>query len=716
MAKNPTSSGTGTNSYSEDIDILSLVSVLWRGKWLIGFCMTLTILLGGYQAFVAATPKYVAVATLALQPQNDQVVDIESVVSGASTDTSALNTELVVLRSRTLMRYLVKELNLTEDPEFNAALREPPKFSSGQLRTALREFILSSLGRPEESTTPNADAQLNATIENVRGSISVINQRSTYVFVIRAKTGSPAKSKLIANTLARLYIQDQIDVKFQTTENAINWLSTRVVELEAELEEKEDTLKQRASEIDVTTTEAVEALYQQVRNLRDRLAQAEVDVSGKRNQVAYLEDLRAAEDYDLMAAAVQNPALSRNLAAANNGDQNARRVFLTRFDQSIEQAQSALLRAESQAEALQISLDRLDTNVAQQADQFIALQQLERDTEATRTLYETFLTRLKETSVQRGLHHADSRILSEAIPGGYVEPRKSRILLLSAIMGFVIGAAIIFFRQVRNNKFRTAEDLEAVTGLATHGQIPKMPLRKRNALIPYLRENPTSAAAESIRNMRTSLLLTGGENTPQVILSTSSVPGEGKTTQAVALAYSCSGLGKKVLLIEGDLRRRSLDNYFSAPTGVIAGLTSAVAGDVPVQDCIFTDESTNVDILLGEKSPPVNAADFFSSLAFENFLAELRETYDFIIIDAPPLLVVTDARILARLTDRIMFLVAWDKTDQHQVEASMAQLNLIESNRISPVLSLVDVKGMQRYGYGGRYGAYASYGNKYYSS
>ena len=701
------------NSSSEDIDILSLVSTLWRGKWLIGLCMTLAILFGGYQAFVAATPKYVAVVTLALQPHNDQVVDIESVVSGVSTDTTALNTELVVLRSRTLMRYLVEELNLTEDPEFNVTLREPPKYSSGQLRSALRDMILASLGRKEVSEPPSADEQLNTTIESLRDTISVVNQRSTYVFVIRVKTGSQTKSALIANTLAQLYIQNQIDVKFQTTENAINWLSTRVVELEAELKEKEDALKQKASEMDVTTTEAVEALYQQVRNLRDRLAQAEADASGKRSQVAYLEDLRVKKDFDLMAAAVQDPALSADLDAIRNGDQNAREAFLSRFDLSITQAQTALFRAENQADALQISLEGLDANLAQQVDQFTALQQLERDTEATRTLYETFLTRLKETSVQRGLHRADSRVLSEAIPGSYVEPRKSRILLLAAIIGFVIGSAIIFLRQVRNNKFHTAEGLEEITGLATHGLIPKMPLRKRNTLIPYLKKNPTSAAAEAIRNMRTSLLLSGGETVPQVILSTSSVPGEGKTTQAVALAYSCAGLGKKVLLIEGDLRRRSLGNYFATQSTPATGLISAVTGDAPLQDCIFTDKTTNVDVLFGENSTHVNAADFFSSLAFETFLIKLRETYDFIIIDAPPLLVATDARVLARLVDRIMFLVAWDKTDQRQVEASMAQMKLIEIDRISPILTLVDVKRMQRYGYSNGYGAF---GEKYYSS
>jgi succinoglycan biosynthesis transport protein ExoP len=700
---------------SGDLDLRAILDTLWRSKWTLLLFICLALLWGGYQAFVAATPKYTASATLVLQARTEQVVDIQSVVSGVSTDLATLNTEIEVMRSGKLLRLLLDELSLDEDPEFNAVLREKPRFSIGQLRSSIRLLLLSALGQKPKPVEPNTAGQTDAAINALRSAISVVNRRNTYVFVISAKTQNPAKSALIANTLADLYIQDQINIKFKATENATNWLSERVVELEKELEQKEELIKQARAAMSAVSAEAVEAINQQARNLRERLAKANSDRDLQEARVSELNALRDSGDLQAMADAEQDPTLNRLLRLAQDGSDEARAAFLDRFDVNRSQASALLARTDQQASALQASLQQLEESASQQTDRLIRLQQLEREAEATRTLYETFLTRLKETSLQIGLQQADSRVLSDATTGRYVEPRKSRILMLSAVLGFLAGAAMLFVRQMRNNRFLTPEDLKTVsTTIPVLGQIPVIRGNKRHTLIEYLSANPTSATVEAVRNLRTSVLLSALDHPPQVILSTSSIPGEGKTTLTVALAHNLAGLGKKVLLVECDLRRNTLSQYFnrSAPK---QGLVAANLGEIPLEDVVFFDETGGFDVILGQVSQ-INAADFFSSEVFEAFLRGLRERYDFIILDTPPVLVVSDGRILAQLADKLLFSVAWDSTSQAQVQAAMAQLDMVPPEKIGFILSRVDIKGMMRYGYGGQYGAYSTYGNQYYSS
>jgi len=694
----------------DEIDLMELFRALWRGKWLIMLISVVALFAGGYYAFGVAEPQYRSSATLTVEMRTNQVVDIESVISGASTETAALNTEIEIILSRRVLGKVVDELSLSEDPEFNPALRTPSALS--QVVGSVKGLI-SSGEATETAGSSETKSPRDLTIDALRRALSASVQRDTYVFTISATTGDARKSARIVNTLAEQYIEDQIAVKFEATEQAAEWLSTRVTELEENLREREDVLTQARAETDLISAEALEGLNLQAKDLRERLAEMRERAATAQNEVDLLRDLRASDDRAALVEETNDLELRRLLEAIRSGDDDAEAMFDQRVDTLVANAEDVYDRLRGQVEALAASYRNLQDRIDRQSEDLVRIEQMAREVEATRTLYETFLTRLKETNIQRGLQRADSRVLSEAILGGQIAPRTPRILALSLILGAMGGAAIVLLRQFMHNTFRTASDLEAATGLPVLGQIPRMPIKARKDLISYLRDKPTSASAEAIRNLRTSLLLSDIDNPPKVIMSTSALPREGKTTQAISLAQNLAGLNKKVLLIQGDIRRRTLAQYFDhVPKD---GILTALSGEVPLNEVVFHDDQLGADVLMGEKSH-ANPADLFSSDRFSAFLDRAREAYDFVIIDTPPVLVVSDARVIGQHVDAILFSVAWAHTQRGQVIAALREFESVNLRVTGIALGQIDPKGMRRYGYGGKYGAYGAYGKGYYDA
>ncbi|MFY9212133.1 MAG: polysaccharide biosynthesis tyrosine autokinase [Aestuariivita sp.] len=692
----------------DEIDLGALLSTLWRGKWLIALCMTVAILVGGYYAYGMATPLYRSTAVVILETNQDQIVDLQSVATGLSGDTTEINSEIEILRSRGLMGKVVDRLNLTEDPEFNGALRPPG------VRQNAQAWVRSTLGLTsppmdipaEEKARQDRDRTISALIEK----ISVSNIRNSLVFNITATTEQPRKSALIADTLVELYIFNQIEVKFEAMEQATVWLTDRVSELQTSLEVAEARAAEFSAATDLVSVEGLRALERQTKEQRDRIQTAQMNRAA---QAANLAALEAADTRALRAELADDPQLTRFLARADS-DEAIGSAFDLRFDFVLERARQNLVRADQQLEALNASALDLEAQIASQGEDLITLQQLTREAEAIRTLYEYFLTRLNETSAQQGIQQADSRVLSNAvIPLAPSEPRKSMIVALSAILGIMLGAGIVLLRELRNNSFRTAQELEAATGYTVLGQIPEMPVSKRNMLINYLTDKPSSAAVEAVRNLRTSLMLSNVDQPPKIILSTSSVPGEGKTTNALSLAHNLLGLGSRVLLVEGDIRRRTLHEYFNDMPE--KGIVSVLSGEKTLDEAIHRTPGFGADILGGEKSA-VNAADLFASDRFKALIEEMRTKYDAVIIDTPPVLVVPDARLIAQSADAVIFTVRWDSTSKDQVEESMRMFHNSNQRLSGLVLGQISPKGMKRYGYGGKYGAYSAYGSKYYTN
>ncbi|WP_386685016.1 GumC family protein [Loktanella sp. R86503] len=699
----------GYNQAAEDddsIDLMALFGTLWRGKWIILGLSALGVLLAGYYAFVAATPTYRATTQMALVLDQSPIIDIESVMTGVSSDTSSLNTEMEIIRSRELVSRLVDELDLTQDPEFNPALRPATGFSLGKLIGGIKNLVAAP--ELEEELSP-AEIR-NGVVDRVRAVISTSIERQSYIFSISAVTGSPVKSALMTNTLAQIYQDDQIAIKVEGTQTAAVWLSARVSELRTELEEGQNEINDLRSRNAMVSPEAMIALNTQSVELASQQQAAELELERAQEALADIEAVRA-EDIAARALAVNDAQLRSIAATAAAGDAAAIARFDRRFQQLLQQAAGTRDQLALRVSDLQSQIDRLSAQFDLQGEDLIKIQQLERETEATRVLYETFLNRLRETSVQIGIQQADSRVLSEAIKGNYVAPRKGVILVMGLMLGAMLAAAIVLGREMLQNTFRTAEDLENTTRTSVIGQIPKIPAKGRIPTIAYLANKPTSAAAEAVRNLRTSVLMSNIDSPPQVIMMTSSLSAEGKTTTAIALSQNLAGLGKRVLLIEGDIRRRTFSAYFPEALkrpGVLSVIAQFGKEDdrskaATLDQAVFSPSDLHIDVLMGEKSS-INAADVFASSAFSDFMKAARAEYDYIIIDTPPVLLVSDARVIGPHADAIIYVVNWDKTTKTQVNEGLRQLAAVNLKVTGLALTQIDPKGMQRYGYGKGYG------------
>ena len=700
----PVSSLDTQTSPESEIDLMLLFRTLWRGKNLIVLTTIIAILVGGYYAYSIATPLYTTRAVVMLENRQEQVVDIESVMTGLSGDQATVNTEVEVIRSRGLLEKLVLKLGLLNDPEFNKELQPEPVLSV----TGVINFTRGLLGLPQKEKRQLGERDiLDATIDELLKKISVSNIRQSYVFNILATSEDPQKAALIANTLGELYIRDQLEVKFDATAQATEWLTERVTQLQVELEDAESAVKEFVSNTDLVGPESLDALNRQLKDLRERLLKTRAAQLVAQKQADQLRRLAEAGDYEEIVKLRDDRTLRRLFLAQADANDESFQAFEARLAIILQNADQKTAQIVDQINTLRQSIDRLQIQIESQSKDLVELQQLQREAEASRLIYEYFLSRMKETSVQQGIQQADSRVLSYAVvPLRPASPRKAIILFLSAILGVIFGSGMVLLKEYAQNTFRTPEDLEQLSGATVMGQIPIIPARNRKKVLKYLTDKPTSAAAEAIRNLRTSILLSNVDKPPKIIMSTSSIPGEGKTTQSLALAQNLSGLGKRVLLVEGDIRRRTFTEYFELKGK--QGLLAVLSGEASLEDVAIYNEDLKADILIGEKSA-INAADVFSSDKFHKFLDDLRKKYDYVIIDTPPVLAVPDARVIGQSVDSILYTVKWDSTTRRQVSEGLKSLRSVGAAVTGLVLAQINERGMKRYGYGDSYGAYGDY-------
>jgi len=594
-------------------------------------------------------------------------------------------------------------MNLIEDPEFNRSLVEPGRIA--RLRMMLT-------GR-ERREMPEGNELRNRVIDVVSRRFSVSGSRNSRAFEVSVLTTDREKSAEMINTLAAIYIDNQIRRKLDDATRAIACLSERTAELEASVESLEQELARRIDTSNVVDAELLQAQNFQLRDLRERIEDAQSRLAEDRALRAAFDEAANFEELVTMLEASADGRFAGIVQRYRTGRlaQDAAQVALAGIAEDMDED---IRRNETQLATLSGSAETLTAQLSVQSDELIAIQQLEREVEASRLLYQTFLTRLQEASIQQGLESADSFVLSEAVPRAASSPRVTRMMAIALILGGILGCGFVLLREWRFAGFRTSDEVRSVTGAAVLGTLPSMAVRGRKNVLEYLKTKPNSVFAEAVRNLRTSILMVNPDAEPQVILVTSSIPAEGKTTLSLSLSRYLGSLeDRRVLLLEADIRRQTLRAYVAEyrPAGV--KLLAVLLGKAKLEDYDLLDPDPGVEVLRGS-GVEFNAAELFESRRFSDLITKLRETYDHIVIDSPPVLAVPDARVLTRYADATIFAVRWGSTSRTQVRQGLDMLKSVGHPVDGTVLTQVDQRKMKSYGYGGQYG-YDGYSSGYYA-
>jgi polysaccharide biosynthesis transport protein len=345
----------------------------------------------------------------------------------------------------------------------------------------------------------------------------------------------------------------------------------------------------------------------------------------------------------------------------------------------------------------------------------VRLNELQRNADSTRTLYQSFLDRFKQTSAQQGIEGSDAVIVSQAQPPtAPSSPNVPKGLLVAVALGLISGFAAVFLAEALQNGFSTSEELEGALGLPVLASIPllsstvKKAADKKIAPVDYVVDRPFSAFPEAFRNLRTSIEAASPTGAVKTIVMTSALPDEGKTTSAICLGRTMALAGSKVVLVDCDLRRKGLSRAFGSPE---AGLLEVLDGRMPLEKALVRDEKSEAFILpLGKAG--FTAKNVFGSHEMDELLKTLQRSFDFVVLDGAPVLPVADTRILAPKADAVVMLARWRKSPKRAVESALRELAAVGAPIVGAAFTQVDVQEQAKSGYGDAgyyYRAYSRY-------
>lgn len=728
----------GGRSLAEQLDLRRLFNV-FRRRLRLFIAVAGLIFVAAILLTFTATPKYTATANVMLDTRQEQVVNMEAVLSGLPADSATVDTEVEVLKSRRLAERVMEALNLDEDPEFNGELKE-----DGPLEPVTDAIagLLASATPEEVADNPVAQQKIRErVVDNVLAGLSVRRSGLTYVINVSYESESPTKAAAIANKFAELYLLEQLEAKFDATQQATTWLNERLEGLRQQVLTDEAAVQQYKIANNLLSAAGTNLTEQEISNYNQSLADARAEVAAAEARLnTARRQLAAGSAGDDLGEALNSVVIQRlreqrvTISAkvadlqGRYGDRHpemltARRQLADVDEQIQAEIQRIISNLEAQVQvarqragAISGSLSTARGTLAGNNQALVRLNELERTAEASRTLYESYLNRYKETSSQQGIEESDARIVSNAaIPLDQSSPKVPLNLALGLVLALGAGLGAVILAEMLDAGLATAEDVEQRLGVNYLGAIPLLSSvaeGRPSAPIDYVVEKPLSSFAEAFRNLRASVIYSRLGESVKVVAITSALPGEGKTTTSVCLARSAAQQGHRVLLVDCDLRRRSVNRLMGKEPD--KGLIEVLAGEASLSDVLQVDGVTGVQLLPLAKSS-LTPKDVFGSAAMDRLLDELRRSYDLVILDTAPVLPVADTRVLAPKADAVVFLARWRKTPEHAIQNAFRQLLGTGAHLGGVALTQVDMKMQQKYGYGDPGYYYAEY-KKYYVS
>jgi capsular exopolysaccharide synthesis family protein len=703
---------------TDDVGLGEILTVIRRRISVLGGIVFAALVMAGLALFLL-TPRFTGEVLILIESQENNSVSLDSVVAGLSGDAESVQSEAYVLGSRALADRVVQRMNLENDREFNEALSD------------------SAARRPDAGL---ATAQeYSKLLDRFQERLEITPQENSRVIAVRFSSENPQKAADIANALADEYIQSRLETKFEIAERANSWLGKRIESLREKLAEDETKIEAMRQEYGLLEGNGFTLATQQLVELNTQLVMARTaraEAEARLRQTRRLVDTAggvgsASEVLDsplIQRLREQEIEVERRVAELSSelGELHPRMVQLraesldlqTRIKSEVSKIVTGLQNqvdiARARERSLQTSLNESKGTVGAGNQNNIKLQALQREADAARALLDTMLAREKETLYQKdmGFQQPDVDVFSPAtIPAEPSFPSKGIVIGLALMGSLFLGLMAILILELLDSGFRSGEQFEQVTGTPSIGFVPMINKPDNySSLAAYVAGRPGAAFGESVRTLNWSLSLAFPDKPPQVVLITSSVPGEGKSTIASSLATVQSVAGQRVVLIDADIRRPACHEI----TGVEKepGLTNVLAGEVDINNVLQASAWSSLKVIPAGM-PTMHATNVLGSKKMAALLDVMRDKFDLIVIDSPPLMAAADARILSRLSDATILAVRWGSTRRQAVKMSVRQLLAAGAPLAGGLLTMVNAKKHAQYSYGDS-GAYAGELEKYY--
>ena len=671
-----------------------------------------------------------------LDPGNQKLLGAANLIPELSLDSGNVDSQLSLIRSTNLLRHVVEATKLTQDPEFGAAVA-PGLFA-----------LIKSWFSREPEAEPNAapvssDAiapDVLRAIGGLRNALEVTRVQRTYVISIAVTSEVPVKAARLANAVADAYVVDQLNARYDAAKTAANWLAQRMEGMREQVKTSEEAVANFRREHGLVTTSSEGKLTineQQLSDLNGKLVTARAETAAHR--AAYEQAVQMQEhggSLQTVSEVVRSPVISQlrsqqALAAQKIAELSSRynndhplvvraRAELRDVNNSIANETGRIIVnlkneydvAKAREDSLQQSLNQISGASGLDNSVGIRLRELERINATNKTLFESFLSQAKITGAQSTFDVRDSRIISPASkPGSPSFPKKNLVLALALVVGALVGIGGGVALDMLNSGFTTNREIEEKLGIPVLASIPLLTAAERTVngkiLEPaiYCHTKPLSRYAEAVRTLRMGVQMADVDDPAKVVLVTSSIPQESKSTIALSLAYSALKAGLRTVIIDGDLRHPTVSKFFGLEKA--PGLVDLLAGTHGGEQTIVSRDGLTI-VPAGSKSQ--NPPDLLGSARMKALVEKLRETHDYVIIDSPPVGPVIDAKVAMQLADKVIFAVRWQSTTREMVAQSIDGLNA-GRKLAGIVLGVVDESKVPRYG---RYSYYSSYHYKSY--
>lgn len=659
----------------------ALWHAIWRHRRLVGLA---PLVMGALVWLVANSlpERFTARATVMLDPREQRVIDNQDqVVADLKLSSPILDSEVAVLRSPAIRRAAIAALGADR---FAAVWPE----LAAQAQTDPAPLVAA-----------------------LAGPVAVSRLGSSYVIEIATTTRDPDLSADLANALADAYIRAQLEDRRRVAERATRWLTDQVTARRQELARAEAEIAMHRSAQLVAGEGSTTLIEQQLAELSQQQALARSDHATQAARLNQIETMITTGGVVAAADTLATPLLTdlrrdrgallreeARLAASlgpGHADRRALSTQLARLEQALAEEVANIAKTHRnemavlalREAALAQEVTALETRLAGIASSSLRLTQLEREAEAARTGFEVLLGRLGETRAQVELQRAEAKLIAAAVPPMVPSaPRPGLWGLFGASLGLSLGLGAALMLELAGRGFRGAAQLQSATGLPVLASLPQASMRRPRAVLRLLHDHPYALLAERVRQLRTTLGLMAGRQAQSVLLL-SSLPGEGKTTTALALAHLYARSGARVILLDLDTRRAALAQELDLSGA--GDLSDVIGGEAPLESVIHHPEGLAFDVLATGRTYAL-LADGVPAARMRALIEALKRRYDVVLMDAPPVLAVPDGLTIAAAADRLLYLVRWKDSPRRSVAQGLGALRNVGLRPDGLILTQVD--------------------------